>query len=197
MNIIERVKAIIIKPKATWQVIKEEKTDIKSLIINYAAPLALIPAVASLIGMTLIGIRLPSGVVRAPILASLIGGVMGYALNIVGLFIGAWVIKILAPTFNSKVDFTESLKIVVYSMTPAWIVGIFSVVPGLSILSILGLYGIYLLALGLPAVLTTPDNKVVWYTIAIILLSMVINFVLTAIIMGAVYGPIYMKMMSV
>ena len=71
MNIFERARDIVLKPKETWLVIKGESIEIKQLFLNYAAPLALIPAVCSFIGMTLIGIRMPSGnVVRSTFFAS-------------------------------------------------------------------------------------------------------------------------------
>ncbi|MEA3493812.1 MAG: Yip1 family protein [Candidatus Margulisiibacteriota bacterium] len=198
MKIIERIKEIIMKPKAAWKVIKDEPSDIKALYLNYAAPLALIPAVCSLIGMTIVGIRMPAGeVMRSPFVPTLIGSAIGYGLSLLGLIIGAWIVKLLAPTFNSKADLADAFKVVVYSMTPVWLVGIFSLVPGLGILGILGLYAIYLLALGFPVVLNTPENKVVWFTISIILVSMVVNFILSAIVFGALYGPMYMQMMAV
>ena len=198
MKIVERIKEIILKPKKEWQVIKAEPSDIKALYLNYAAPLALIPAVCSLIGMTIIGIRMPAGeVMRSPFLPTIIGAVIGYGLSLLGLIIGAWIVKLLAPTFNSKAGLADAFKVVVYSMTPVWLVGVFSLIPGLGILGILGLYAIYLLALGFSAVLNTPENKVVWFTISIILVSMVVNFILSAIVFGALYGPMYMQMMAV
>jgi hypothetical protein len=198
MKIFERVKGIILNPKATWQIIKDETVDIKELYINYIAPLALIPVIGSFIGMTLVGVRVPAGiVVRAPFLSSLLGGAVGYVLHLAGIFVGAWIIKLLAANFNSKADLNEALKVVAYAMTPVWLVGIFSVLPGLGILSILGLYGIYLLALGLPAVLGTPENKVVWFTITIVLAGIVVSFILSAVVFGAFYGPMYMQMMAI
>ena len=198
MKIFERIKEMLLKPKEAWPVIKEERTDLKSIFINYAAPLALIPALSSLIGMTIIGVRIPSGAVfRAPLLPSLMGGVVGYVLHLAALVVGAYIIKVLAASFNSKPDLDEAIKLVVYSMTPVWLVGIFSLIPGLGILSILGLYGVYLLAIGLPVILDTPENKVVWFTVSILLLGIVVSFILSAIVYGAFYGPLYMKMMSI
>lgn len=198
MNIVERVKDIIMKPKDTWPVIKGESVEIKQLIINYAAPLALIPAVSGLIGMTLVGIRLPAGnLVRAPFITSLLGGIVGYVLGLAGILLGAWVIKFLAPYFSSKADLTLAAKLVVYSATPFWLVGIFSAVPGLGVLSIIGLYGVYLLVLGLPVLLETPPNKVVLYTISILVVGFVVSMVLNLVVAGLFFGPMYMKMMAV
>jgi hypothetical protein len=198
MNIFERARDIILKPKETWPVIKGESIEIKQLFLNYAAPLALIPALCSLIGMTLIGIRMPSGnVVRSPFFASLSGGVVGYVLNLASIFLVAWIVKLLAPYFNSKADLNSSVKVVIYSMTPVWLVGIFALLPGLGILSILGLYGIYLLVLGLQEILDTPSNRVALYTIAVLAVGFLISLILSGIVVGLFYGPMYMHMMAV
>jgi hypothetical protein len=197
-KILLRARDIILNPRVTWQSLREESIDVKQLFINYAAPFALIPTVCSLIGMTIVGIRLPAGnVVRAPLVQSLLGGAVGYILHLGGLLIGAWVVKLLAPVFKAKADLNSAAKVVVYSMTPVWLAGIFSLVPGLGILSILGLYGVYLLALGLGPVLDTPSNKVVLYTIAILVAGTLISMVLSVVVVGMFYGPMYMRMMAV
>lgn len=198
MTIFSRARDIILNPKVTWQVIKDEKIENKDLFINYAAPLALIPAVCSLIGLTLIGVRVPGGnLVRAPFIESLMAGAVGYVLHLAALLLAAWIVKSLASLFKAKADFNLALKVIVYSMTPVWLVGVFSIAPGLGFLSILGLYGIYLLALGLGTILETPANKVVLYTISILLLSFVLSLVLSVVTVGLFYGPMFMKMMAV
>ncbi len=197
MSIFNRARDIIIHPRETWQVIKDETVTNKNLFVNYAAPLALIPAVVSLISLTLIGIRLPDGaVIRAPFIEALIGGVAGYALHLVALFLGAWVVKMLAPLFQAKADLNLALKVVVFSMTPVWVVGLFSLAPGLSLLSILGLYGIYLLSLGLGTIVDTPPKKVALYTISVLLVSFLLTAVLSVLTVGLFYGPMFMRMMA-
>lgn len=196
-EIIERIKAIITNPTETWGTIKSEKIEIKELLINYAAPLALIPALATLIGLSIVGIRVPTGfIIRIPFLEALIAGVVGYFLNLAILFAGAWVVGYLAAYFSSKSDFDLSFKLIVYSMTPVWVVGVTALLPGIGILQILGLYGLYLLYKGLPILLETPDDKVKMYFISIVISSMILTFFFSFIIGGAVYGPIMMRMMS-
>ncbi len=195
-NIFERAKNIIVNPKGTWPKIKHEPADIKELYINYAAPLALIPAVASLIGMTLIGLRLPHGLVRAPFLEALLGGLVSYLMNLLVIFLIAWAAKLIAPAFGSKAHLASAVKLVVYSMTPAWLAGVFSVIPGLGILNILGLYGVYLLVIGLPVMMGTPKKKVALYVTALLLLGFVISFILSVLMISMIYGPMYMRMIA-
>ena len=48
--IIKRATNIIVKPADEWQVIKNEASDKKQVIMNYALPLIAAVAIASLIG---------------------------------------------------------------------------------------------------------------------------------------------------
>ncbi|MBU0672027.1 MAG: YIP1 family protein [Candidatus Margulisbacteria bacterium] len=197
MKIIERAREIIFNPRMAWQTIKEEQLDIKQLFINYAAPLALIPSVCGLVGMTIIGIHLLDGnVIRAPFLEAFFGGAAGYGLNLTAIFIAGWVVKLLAPVFGAKADLDSAVKVVVFSMTPVWLAGLFSLIPGMGILSILGLYGIYLLYLGLKEVLATPQNKAVLYTISVLLAGVFISFILSLIVVSTIYGPMFMRMLA-
>src|SRR4051812_16778372 len=50
MNLVERVKAIVLTPRTEWPVIAAEPGDAAYLFRNYVAILAAIPAVAGLIG---------------------------------------------------------------------------------------------------------------------------------------------------
>ena len=193
-EIFDRVKQIIISPKETWQIIKGENPSIQELFINYAAPLALIPAVAALIGITIIGVRMPSGsIVRAPFMEALTSELVGFIFQLLGILFAGWIVTLLAPYFNSRSDFNTATKLVVYSMTPIWLVGVLSLIPSLGILEILGLYGVYLLYLGLPVLLDTPKERAIWYTTLIIITAFIIQFILTA----AVYGPMLLRMMAV
>jgi hypothetical protein len=51
------------------------------------------------------------------------------------------------------------LKLSVYSHTPLWLAGIFLLIPGLNFLLILGLYGLYLMWVGLPTLMRVPNER--------------------------------------
>lgn len=196
-KMFERVRDLLLHPRETWQKIKEENITAKDLVINFAAPMALIPSLSNLIGISIIGIRVPGGVARGPFFEALVGAVFGYIISIIGLFIGAWIIKWFSQHFASRSDFDLSMKLAVYSLVPMWLVGIFSLFPGLSILSILGLYGIYLLAIGLPILLDTPHDKVFIYTLTIVVSGIVVSVLTSIIVVGLFFGPMYMRMLAV
>jgi hypothetical protein len=178
MNLIERVKAIILTPRTEWPVIEREPGDVAYLFTNYVAILAAIPAVCGFIGTSLIGISLPGlGTVRVPIVAGLIGAIVGYLLTFAMVYVVALLADLLAPTFGGQKNFENALKLTVYSYTPAWLVGVFLLIPTLGFLAILGLYGLYLLWLGIPPLMKAPQDRSLLYTIAIIVCAIVIGLI--------------------
>jgi hypothetical protein len=164
MELLRRVKAILLAPHIAWPVIAQErgdgegdgKSEASALFIRYVAILALIPALARFIGASLVGWY-------APILPSLAGALVIYLSSFAIVYVVALIIDALAPRFGAQKDFPGALKLAVYSATPVWLAGIFLLVPGLSFLVILGLYGIYLLWTGLPVLMQAPVDKTLPY----------------------------------
>jgi len=157
MELIDRIKAILLTPRIEWPVIAREKSDAAALLIRYVAILGLIPALARFIGASLIGWY-------APILPSLLGALVTYLAGFAIVYGLALIIDTLAPTFGAQKNFAAALRLAVYSCTPVWLAGIFLLVPGLSFLVILGLQGVYLLWVGLPILLQVPAGKATPYT---------------------------------
>jgi len=185
MNLVERVKGILLNPKQEWQTIAGESTTIADLYKNYIIILAAIGPVASIIGMSIVGISLPFvGSFRIPITTAITSAVVQYILTLVGVYVLALIIDALAPTFLGEKNMDQSFKLATYSYTPGWLVGIFALIPVLSVLGILGLYGLYLLYLGLPVLKKSPQEKSLGYTVAVIIAAIVV-FVIISIISRA------------
>jgi hypothetical protein len=179
MKIIDRVKGILLKPKEEWQIISGETTPIAELYKTYIIVMAAIGPVASIIGMSIVGISLPSvGSFRIPITTSIAAAVVHYVLTLVGVYILALIIDAIAPTFLGEKNINQAFKVATYSYTPGWLVGIFTIIPALSILGILGLYGLYLLYLGLPVLMKSPQEKSLGYTGAVIVAAVIIFVVI-------------------
>ena len=122
------------------------------LAIRYIAILALIPALARLVGGWLIG-------GYTPLLPALIGAVVSYALSFIVVFVVALVVDLLAPKFGGERSYSSALRLTVYSFTPLWLAGIFLLVPGASFLVLLGVYGLYLMWLGLPVLMNASRTR--------------------------------------
>ena len=59
MNLVERVKGILLSPNQEWQTISGETTTVAELYKSYIIILAAIGPVASIIGMSIVGVSLP------------------------------------------------------------------------------------------------------------------------------------------
>ena len=185
MNLIERVKNILISPDAEWPVIAEEPGDVTTLFTRYVAILAAIPAVCGFIGGSIIGMTVSVGTFRVPILAGLINMVLGYVFSFVIVYAVALIIDVLAPSFRAERNFSAALKLTVYSFTPVWLAGIFILIPGLRFLSILGLYGLYLLWTGLTPLMKAPRDRSFFYALCVVLAAIIVTVAL-AIVQGTV-----------
>jgi Yip1 domain len=181
MDIVDRVKAILLTPKSEWLVIERESGDPTYLFTNYVAILAAIPAVCGFVGTSIIGI----GTVRVGIVFGIAFAIVNYLLAFVMVYVMGLIINALAPTFNGQKNQPNALKLAVYSMTPAWLAGIFSLIPGFRVLGILGillgLYRIYLLWVGLPPLMKSPEENSLGYAAAIVGCAIVISLVISAI----------------
>ncbi len=192
MGLLDRVKSILLSPKTEWEVIAGEKPNAGQIIVGYVLPLALIPAAATIIGMGVIGMGPFSSVSYGIAM-----GIVSFITSLVGVYITALVVDVLAPTFGSEKNFGRSLQLVAYSWTPAWVAGILSIVPALGWLGMVaGLYGIYLMYLGLPPIKKTPQDKQVVYLIVSFVVLMVVYFVIAAILGGIVLGIFGLGMMT-
>jgi len=173
MNLVARVQAILLKPKTEWPVIEREPGDVGFLFTNYVAILAAIPAVCGFVGLLIIG---------APLFSGLLSAILNYVLAFVGVYVMALIIDALAPSFNGQKNFGNALKLVVYSSTAAWLGGVFSLIPAIAILGLLcALYSLYLLYLGIPVLMKSPDDKSLIYTVVAVICAIVVSIVIAAI----------------
>ncbi len=188
MDIVERVKNILINPKQEWEVIEKEDTPVSQLVVGYLLLLALIPAIASFIGYWLVGYRVPFvGHVSGTFAFGLRHAILAFASPVIAAFVAAFVIDLLAPSFGSQKDFRRAMQLVTYSYTPALVAGVFMIIPSLGIIATLaGLYGLYLLYVGLKPMMKTPDDKITTYFI-VSLLVMIVASIIIGVILSAIF----------
>jgi Yip1 domain len=87
MNLVERIKGILLQPKSEWPAIEREPGDAGYLFPNYVAIVAAIPAVCTFIGTSIIGYG---------------GYRIGIGLGLVRVFVVAYIIDFLAGTFGAQ-----------------------------------------------------------------------------------------------
>ena len=186
MNLINRVKNILVTPKTEWDVINNETPEVPKILTTYVLPLVAIGAICSFIGYGLIG-KSYFGVRFADTGRGIRYALIALIAGVASTFLMAFVIDTLAPTFKSEKNFGRSFQLAAYSYTAGWVGGVFNILPSLAIIgSLFGLYGLYLLYLGLPKLKKTPADQVTPYfvvsLIAMIVASFVVALILTSIL---------------
>ncbi|MBU3991154.1 MAG: YIP1 family protein [Alphaproteobacteria bacterium] len=179
--LVERAKAILLKPKDEWPKIAAEAATPRDLIVRYAVPLAAIGPVASLLrgqlfGYGMFGIHWKPGLVQG-----LTGAIVQYVLGLVGIIVLALIADWLAPKFGGTANRTAAFKLVVYGSTAAWLAAIFQLVPGLGILGLAGLYSLYLYYCGAAPVMKVPQDKAASYTAVTVVCAIVLYMVVGAV----------------
>jgi len=184
---LARVKGILLSPAAEWPVIDREDTAPASVFGTYVLPLAALAAAVNFIRLSVIGINMPfGGTIRSPVMAGLTNAILTCVMAVVGVALIAGIINLLAPTFGGVRDTRRALRASAYSLTAAYVGTFLGLLPMGTLLGFLaGLYGIYILYLGLPLMMHSKPDKAVGYTA-----SVVICTVVAGLILGAVFGAL-------
>ena len=180
VSMVERAKRLLLTPKAEWPAIDAEPMTVRQVFTGWAVPLAAIGPIAGLIGGLVFGYG-AFGISFRPTMASAIGtALVSYALALLSVWVMSLIVDALAPQFGGTKDRIAATKVAVFSMTAAWLAGIFQLIPALGILGIVGLYSLYLLYLGLPRLMRAPEDKALPYTAVVIVAGIAIFLVIGA-----------------
>ena len=197
MNLIERAKNILLTPKTEWDVVNSETPNNQNILVSYVIPLVAIGAIASFIGWGFIGKSYSYGFGSWKMVGVSLGikyAIIALVSGIAGTLLTAFVIDALAPTFKSEKNFGRSLQLAAYSFTAGWVGAVFNILPSLAIIgSLCGIYGLYLMYIGLPKLKKTPADQVTGYfvvsLITMIVAYFVIGLILAAILITKTTGP--------
>jgi Yip1 domain len=176
MNLVERAKNMVLTPKTEWVTVDGETHTVQGLYTSYVMILAAIPPIATFIGLAVVGM----GPFRFPMVNLLAMLVVQYALGLGMVYVMALIIDALAPNFGGQKNFMQAFKVAAFFPTAAWLGGVFSIIPLLGILGIItGLYCLYVLYLGLPILMKSPQDKAVGYVAVIIVIAIVLSIVVS------------------
>lgn len=180
-----RVKGILFRPKTEWPKIAAEQTGVGSLYRNYVVYLAAVPAVSTLIGSLAFGYDTSGVIFRPSLLGAVWTAILQYAAQLVGVYLLALIIATFAPRFGGVSDIVGAFKLATFSATASWLAGIFTIVPALSFLTVLGLYSIYLLYVGTPVLTRVAAENAFSFTAAVVGLTIIL-VVTTELIFAAI-----------
>lgn len=181
MNLIDRVKNIIVAPKEEWPVIAGEEANTQALYTGYIMILAAIGPLAMLIRTMAVGA---------------VSAIVSYVLSLIMVYIVAMIVDVLAPTFGGEKNMIQSLKLVAYSSTAAWLAGIFQLLGMLGgLVGLIALiYSLYTFYLGVPVMKKCPQDKAVGYTVIVVICVLVLGSILTWVMRSLFWGGMMMTM---
>ncbi len=183
MNIIERVKNILLTPKTEWDVVTGETATSQSLLISYVLPLSVVAAAGSLLkGLLIAG--------AYGVSFFIVGAVIAFIASVLSYYITVIIVDMLAPSFDSEKNMGKSAQLVAYSGTPSYLGGLLSFIPVIGWLIALAAwaYGVYLMYLGIGPLKKTPEDKKIVYMLVAFLIMIVLYFILVAILGAILYS---------
>ncbi len=178
--IFNRSKEIIINPQNEWHKINNENTGIKEVLTGFVIPYLLFILLASVIGSLLF-----RTIFFNPVY-SIVYSIFNLLTYIVVILITPVILQALANNFSAEVDKVKALKLISFSFTPSYIIGIvIGFLPAFSVLGIVGLYGLYIMWVGFDILINvSQDKKVGFYLVTILII--IIEFVIFSLILGTI-----------
>ena len=175
MNLVDRVKGILLSPREEWPKIAAEAETTQSLYTGYIMILAAIGPIALLIHSMSLGI---------------VGAIVAYIVALGVTYVMAMIVDALAPTFGGEKNLMQSLKLSAYSYTAVWVAGILHLLGALGgILSLLAaIYSLYTFYLGITVMKKCPQEKAVPYTIVVVICGIVLGAIVASLVMSTMLG---------
>lgn len=181
---VNRIKAILLQPGATWRAIEGEFTKPGALYRGWVLPLAAVAPVCSALGMAVFGLRFPivGATFRVPLSTILTLAAVDYLLALAGVFALAQIVNVLAPTFGAQRNDVQALKVAAYGSTAWFVAGVFGLIPQLAIVAVvLSLYSLYLVFAGVGTVMKPARDQAMGYGIVAVLGAVVVALIVLAI----------------
>jgi hypothetical protein len=179
MDLIERIKSILLSPREAWPKIASEAATVQSLYVGYIVILAAIGPIAMLVAFSTLGFGF-----------GLSTAVFAYIHSLIGVAILALIVDVLAPSFGGTKDYVAAMKLVAYSFTAVWVAQIALLIPVAGMLVVLvGLiYCFYLFFLGVPILKKSTPDKAVPFTIVVLVSAIVLMYLLGMIARSLGFG---------
>jgi len=169
MNLVDRIKGMLVEPRREWVTVAAEPATAQSLYTGWIMILAAVGPIALLL--------LTHSVQLA---------IAQYVLALITTFVLAVIVDALAPTFGGTKDFVASLKLVAYSYTAAWLSGVFLLLGMLGYLLTLvaTIYAFYTFVLGAPVLGKSSSEKAIPFTLVVVLCAIVLAFLTSFVFSG-------------
>jgi len=179
MNLVDRVKGMLLSPKEEWPKIAAETESVASLYSGYIMILAAIAPIAMMIRSMFFGF-----------FGAIVSAIVMYILTLVSTYVLALIVDALATTFGGEKNFIQSLKLAAYASTAVWVAGILHLLGWLAGILILlaALYSLYTFYLGITVMKKCPQDKAIPYTLVVVVCEIVLFAVIGGLMSTAMFG---------
>jgi hypothetical protein len=180
MNLVDRVKGMLLSPKTEWPKIAAEPMTAQQIYTGWVLILAAIGPIAILIGWSGLGLG-----------TSLRFALANYLMLLVVTAVLALIVDALAPKFGGTKDFVAALKLVAFAYTAAFVGGIFHLLGHYgSVLAFVALvYSWYTLYLGAPVMRKCAPDKAIVFTIIVAASGFVLAVLMGSLASGGGFAP--------
>jgi hypothetical protein len=174
--IFTRAWGLLREPKKEWEQIKAEETTIPNLLIGYVAPLAALPPVCGLVGSLIFESERVG-----PIDGAVVSVFVTWVVTVGFVFLLGVLINTLSDQFDADRNDVGAQKVAAYSITPAFLSGLFSLWPPLWWISLFALAAmVYIMYRGLPVLMKAPEDRALSYAATVTVAAAVAFIVLFA-----------------
>ncbi|MDO6427971.1 Yip1 family protein [Thalassotalea sp. 1_MG-2023] len=183
--ILNHIWGLYAHPKEEWRTIEKRHESYMYSVVHILT-IALIPAICSYFATAHIGWSIGAGpVIKIAESSALAMSVAMYFGIIVGVLALAYLIQWMAITFKASPDFSQSLELASYTVTPLLMVGLTALYPVLWFVTLSGLaalaYSIYLLYSGTPIMMNIPEESGFIYSSSVVTCGLVLLVALMAV----------------
>lgn len=197
--VLNHVWGLMVRPKAEWQRVHDERCSVTRCYCSHVLFLAAIPAVAGFIGTVFVGWSVAGGnSVHLVAGSALRIAVSFYIAMLVTVFAVGKLIQWMGQTYNAAQPLAACIALAAYAATPLFLTGVTLVYPVPWVNFLIGIfalsYTVYLLYLGLPVMMEISEERGFLFSSAVMAvgLVMLVGLLATSVVLwSSGIGPVF------
>jgi hypothetical protein len=179
------LKNILLDPIKAWEIIDSENKSVKVLRVSFLFPLLILVSVSAFAGSIIF-----TNTELSPVY-SIFVGIKYFILLFFTIYASAFVLGEITFPLDLGKDFSASLRIIVYSVTPFLLCQILSCIfESLLFVNVVGLYGLYIFWTGSEKLFNPPQYKKMPLLIAS-MVTLVGIYIATSVVLNKLIDKIF------
>jgi hypothetical protein len=189
-SLFSRIKLIVLSPKECWDTISNEDENPQTILKTKVIPLLIVGALCTVVGYEIFGSAIGALVTwRPPLVSFTVSTIVMGVLEVVKLYIAAWLIQKLASFFQGNATPTRSFSFAAHAMLPVLAGQVLNIFPPLGLLGrVLLIITIYAFYQGVPRMTSVPQSQALGFTASFIV-SMILISLFLVVLAGVIITP--------